>query len=87
MDRSAMLNMLHEGTCQVTFTKLDGTKRVMKCTLKSEKINSLIDSGKLDAPGSSKQKSDEVISVIDLDKDAWRSFRVDSVEDIKSSVE
>jgi len=33
MERTQIVESLHQGICEVTFTKADGTERVMKCTL------------------------------------------------------
>ena len=32
-NKESMVESLHTGVCQVTFEKVDGTKRVMNCTL------------------------------------------------------
>lgn len=53
----------------VTFTKLDGTRRDMRCTLNFELIPTE------NHPGL------DVIRVFDLEDNGWRSFRVDSVTD------
>ena len=63
------------GPIEVTFTKKDGTERVMKCTLKEEYIP---------VEHRPKQNSDrkpnpETMAVWDMDKNAWRSFRLESV--------
>jgi hypothetical protein len=62
----------------VTFEKKDGSLRKMRCTLKDvpqyeRKIES-------ETP---RKKNDEVMSVFDLDKSEWRSFRIDSIKEIK----
>jgi hypothetical protein len=63
--------LLNSGVVKVTFTKKDGTIREMKCTTQSELVG--ISTYSL-APSSS-----ELIVVWDLEKDAWRSFKLDSV--------
>ena len=73
--REELLDALRSGTINVTFTKKDGTNRNMRCTLLEDMVPS-------DAwpTGESKRKaSDDVIAVFDLEKDDWRSFRVDAV--------
>jgi hypothetical protein len=65
----------------VTFTKSDGTIRVMRATLNFGVIP------KEDHPKSAdwstteffKQPNSDTIRCYDLDKKAWRSFRLDSV--------
>lgn len=74
MKREDMVKVLKEGNAVVTFTKADGTERVMLCTLREEMLPEATESKR-------KKPNDEVISVWDLDKLAWRAFRVDSVTD------
>lgn len=74
MTKENLVSLLKSNTCKVTFTKADGTLREMKCTLKE---------GSFVAPEKKTERvrepKDDVVSVWDLEKDAWRSFRVDSV--------
>lgn len=74
--------ILHNNICVVTFTKRDGSERVMRCTLKTEHLPVLpvVESTTAKTP---RKKSDTTISVWDLDKSAWRSFTLDSVKSIK----
>lgn len=62
---------LQRGIADVIFTKIDGTQRQMICTLQDKYI--------VDKPTTSREKTDKVLSVWDIDKGAWRSFRLDSV--------
>lgn len=75
--RTELLEVLTgENPVAVTFTKLDGTKRDMRCTLNLELIPTE------NHPKGTKQTKEnlDVIRVFDLDEDnGWRSFRVDSV--------
>ncbi len=48
----------------VIFTKSDGTQRKMRCMME---------------PPTGPIKNPDVVPVMDLDKGAWRSFRIDSV--------
>jgi len=79
-DRDEMKSRLREGVCNVTFTKVNGETRVMKCTL-----NDLIVPPATDAEAANPRKENtSVIAAWDLDKQDWRSFRVDSVVDFES---
>lgn len=72
-----LINDLRDGICKVTFTKKDGTERLMKCTLNKNfmpQIEFVKESKDV------KEPNKEVIKCWDLDKEAWRSFRVDSVK-------
>ena len=63
----------------VTFTKKDGTERVLNCTL----AESRIPADKAPKEGAAAKKSDEAQAVFDTDIGEWRSFRWDSVKEIK----
>jgi hypothetical protein len=80
----------------VTFAKKNGEERTMKCSLKDEYI--IIETGKnsTSAPKISsnssiyrisirsvRKQNDDVLPVWDLDNNAWRSFRIDSVKGVK----
>ena len=71
--RNELLDALHSAICEVTFVKVSGEERVMKCTLNEDIVPPF------EAKGT-KKKNEDVVSVWDLDKGAWRSFRVDSVK-------
>jgi len=75
LTRDGFRDVLTKSVASVTFTKKDGTNRVMRCTLKEELLPA-VDS---DPDKKTRKQNDESLSVWDLDKKAWRSFRVDSV--------
>ena len=78
--RDAVAAILKSDVANVTFTKSDGSERVMKCTL----IDEYIPSTELDLSRTSTRKVNEaVLPVWDIDKNAWRSFRIDSVKAIQ----
>lgn len=92
--KDELKKLLTENKCEVTFTKVDGTKRVMNCTLMADVLKPYIEIAEahkkeLLAEGKEvkeKPENPNVLSVIDLDKNAWRSFKLDtllSVEVIK----
>ena len=75
---------LVEDVCVINFIKVDGNKRRMICTLKPEilEAHSPLEEKK-DEEGKTKRKSnDELLVVFDIEKEAWRSFRIDRVVDI-----
>ena len=72
----------------VTFTKKDGTDRVMECTtntdlvpLVEEKVHYTNTDNPIDFP-KVKKVNDEVMPVYDLEAKGWRSFRWDSVKQV-----
>lgn len=73
MDYDTVKQMLRENILNVTFNKVNGELRVMKCTLKSDFIPQEF------SPKSLKMENREAVAVWDLEKSAWRSFRIDSL--------
>jgi WYL_2, Sm-like SH3 beta-barrel fold len=66
---------LRENITSVLFQKKDGTQRAMLCTLKADVLPPY--ERKEGEPA--KKKSDESLAVWDLEKESWRSFRIDSL--------
>ena len=78
--RDGLIDMLRHNIVIVTFTKVNGDERVMRCTLQADQIpNAPTQNGELVLEG--KQTSNNV-SVWDVDASGWRSFRVSSVKTI-----
>lgn len=79
--RAWLQGLLKDGPAVITFVKSNGEERKMRCTLaedvvpqyekKTEKV---------------KTKNDDVLPVWDLDKQEWRSFRLDSIKLIEFGV-
>ena len=65
-------------TVEVKFTKRDGTLRTMLCTTNPELIG-------VNTYSKNSQGNEVAQSVWDLEKDAWRSFRWDSVISYKEA--
>lgn len=74
--KETLRNMLKDQILNVTFVKKDGTERTMKCTLKADLLPAQTD---LEEAVQKKKPSEESIAVWDLEKEAWRSFRFDSI--------
>lgn len=81
--RDWLVGVLREGPARVVFTKTDGTERTMRCTLKE----SMLPDQSTDGIKKAKTINDKVLSVYDLDKSAWRSFRIDNVKSIEFVLE
>lgn len=81
-DKVKFRQWLHDhlvfGEVYVTFEKKDGTVRKMRCTLK-EGVIPVFESN----TESTRKKNDGVMAVFDLDKSEWRSFRIDSVKEVR----
>ena len=74
--RSEMVDMLRQQVCQVRFIKVNGEERDMQCTLKNDLIP---ENKKPTADDNGVQATLGVIKVFDIDKQDWRSFRVENV--------
>jgi len=64
----------------VTFTKTDGTVRVMRCTTKQDEIPTEAVTSTANRRGSHKVSN---IRVWDLDKGDWRSFNFDTIKSVE----
>lgn len=79
--REWLKSMLRMGPVDVTFTKVDGTTRVMKCTLQEgvaiphEKTTDRV-----------KEANDNILPVWDIEKNAWRSFKLDTITQVRFDV-
>ena len=71
-------NLLEQNVLTVDFTKLNGDKRVMTCTLREDMKPPAT---KTDAMSQKKVRevSNEVVSVWDVNAKGWRSFRYERV--------
>ena len=76
IERQHMLDALHAGVCVVEFVKKDNTIRKMRCTLQRDSVEAV---GWTNSTSRTKTPNANQISVIDLEKNEWRSFLVDSV--------
>lgn len=76
-EKDWLLSLLRSEIVELTFTKKDGTERIMKCTLAEQKIPS-----EHVPKGTERAKSDEAVAVFDLENQGWRSFRWDSLKNI-----
>ena len=74
--RAILVEGLKKNVMRVTFTKINGEERVMRCTLH----NSVLPEQPIS--GIKKKENQETLSVWDLDNDGWRSFRLDSIKEM-----
>jgi hypothetical protein len=83
MNKESMTRMLRESNtgCEVKFRKVDGTERLMVCTLNPDLMPPPKDEEKTEKPKkkSGLSESEDHMVVWDLEKGAWRSFRCDSI--------
>jgi len=80
VDKKQLLQDLKEHVLEVTFTKVNGDRRVMTCTLQEQYLP------KLDTDGSKNYEPNTdgtACSVWDTNAQGWRSFRWANVEEIR----
>jgi len=72
------------GEVSLTFTKKDGTDRVMKCTTNPTYIMfkdpSILESKK------ERKVNEDVMPVFDLEANSWKSFRWDSIKQVSFKI-
>lgn len=76
--------LLHDRSIKnlyITFTKADGTDRTMRCTLIEDHIPA-----EKKPKGTGRSTTDTTQRVFDLDIQEWRSFKLDSVKEVKFGV-
>jgi hypothetical protein len=77
-----IVNTLYNTKVTITFTKKDGTERVMQCTLKP----SLLPKKEVKEDKADRKKSEHTIAVYDLEAKDWRSFTLKSVKGVSFAV-
>lgn len=78
--RDTLLKDLQENVCEIFFTKVNGEKRAMRCSLRADILPlsySLTEEVKVK---DFHKTNPDVIAVWDLQNSGWRSFRIDSVD-------
>jgi len=87
MTRNEILEILHKGPCNVSFNKVSGERRDMYCTLDHALIPAAKDVGTNEAFNSKKIReiNENVVVAYDLNKNDWRSFRVENLISIKEA--
>lgn len=62
----------------ITFTKKDGTERVMKCTLDSSAMD-----GWTPSETSGRVVPDHLLPVWDIENNGWRSINIDTISKVE----
>lgn len=71
---------LRMGPVTVTFTKKDGTERVMECTTNPDLVPLVV--VKESAEKKERKINEDIMPVYDLESSAWKSFRWDSIKQV-----
>jgi hypothetical protein len=74
--------LLHTNVVNVTFMKVDGTERTLKCTLNPE----LLPAVPVTETKKERKQSTTSIAVFEVDLKEWRSFRVADVKRVDFSL-
>ena len=69
----------------ITFTKKDGTERVMKCTLDPEQLPK-VEPKAITEDKKPRKESTTSMRVFDLEKNEWRSFTIKSIKNISATL-
>lgn len=82
-DKYELKEVIQNNVVTVTFEKVDGTERTMKCTLIPEYLPNNVDSNKQLLTENVRKENPGNLSVWDVENNSWRSFRYDSVKAVK----
>ena len=77
-DKDTLKNLAKTDILRVTFTKVSGEERVMKCTLREDYLPA-----QEDLERHTTKENPKVLAVWDIDNKGWRSFRLDSVTKVE----
>lgn len=76
--KEELKTLLTENVLSILFKKADGTQRAMICTLNADHLPT-VEKKEGDEVKKTKTPSETNVVVWDLEKNAWRSFRFDSI--------
>lgn len=75
-------SVLKSNVVTVTFTKKDGTERVMNCTLNPE----LLPPAPITEDRTERKQNKDTMAVYDTEAKGWRSFTIKSLKNIKLEI-
>lgn len=82
-ERESIVSDLRKNVLEVTFTKVNGDQRVMRCTLDPRYMPPKMESENVQEANKYNRENPDVIAVWDIQNNGWRSFRVDSISYIQ----
>lgn len=80
--RTWLVSHMKMGPVTVTFTKKDGTERVMNCTLQEDALPKV----ELKEGATPRKENTDTLRVFDLEKQEWRSFIIKSIKQVQFSL-
>lgn len=81
LKREDLSNTLKTNIATIEFKKLDGTMRKMRCTLMPTELPEQEDSDQ-EKNKTARKINEDVLCVFDLEKQEWRSLRVENLKSI-----
>ena len=78
-ERSKLIQDLKTSVCEVTFNKVNGDRRVMRCTLDPKHLPVTLEQFNHLNEQQQRPENLDIIACWDVQAGGWRSFRVDSV--------
>jgi hypothetical protein len=72
--KQEIFEMARDNVIRVTFTKSDGTERIMVCSLLDQYLPPIMEDTEVIT-----KDNPNVLAVMDLQARSWRSFRINSV--------
>lgn len=79
--KNKLIKFLNSEVVTVTFTKVDGSTRVMQCTLVPEILPKQV----VTEDKKKRTQPENILAVYDVEMKGWRSFNINSVKKIKTS--
>lgn len=73
----SLMDCLRKDIVEITFHKVDGTTRVMKCTLDEDYIS--VHAESREKSENTRKAKEGILVVFDTEKNDWRSMRVESI--------
>jgi len=88
--QEALRAMLRKMPLQITFTKVDGTERTLRCSLDSRLYTfegKQRNQDEADVPFAedvAAERAAKVLVIIDMDSESWKSIRWGSIKDVRT---
>jgi len=79
-ERDVLLNDLKESVCEVFFTKVNGEKRTMRCSLRPDVLPESYSISESPKVKEFHNSNPDVLAVWDVQNNGWRSFHISAVE-------
>lgn len=83
MKKSYLVKNLKARTATITFTKMDGTERVMRCTLIQSYLPPKTEIDEILEEAMPVKGNPQVLAVWDIEKNEWRSMRIERITNVE----